>query len=176
MKPLSDLYRPGLGLLTDLYQLTMAYGYWRTGLSRREAAFHLEFRENPFGGGFTVACGLAAAVDYLESFRFEQEDVDYLAGLRGNDERPLLPGEFLEYLAGLRFQCDVDAVPEGTVVFPHEPLVRVCGPLLEAPLVETALLNLINFQTLIATKAARVVMGARGEPVLEFGVSRAQGF
>ena len=175
MPPLSDIYRVRLGLLTDLYQLTMANGYWKTGLGERFAAFHLTFREPPFGSGFTLACGLEAVVEYLEAFRFEAEDLAYLEAMPGNDGRPLFARGFLEYLSRLRFTCDVDAVPEGTVVFPHEPLVRVVGPLAQAQLVETALLNLVNFPTLVATKAARLVSVTGDEPVLEFGLRRAQG-
>ena len=172
---LSTLYKPSLGLLTDLYQLTMAYGYWKTGVGDREAVFHLSFRENPFRGGFTVAAGLASAVDYLENLHFDEQDVAYLAGLRGNDERRLFEPEFLAFLRDMKFELDLDAIPEGSVVFPQEPLVRVKGPLLQCQLVETALLNMVNFQTLVATKAARVVMAAGGDPVLEFGLRRAQG-
>jgi len=175
MSNLSSLYRPVLALLTDLYQLTMAFGYWRAGVARREAAFHLFFRENPFGGGYAVACGLAAAVEFLAEFRFADDDLAYLAELKGNDGGPLFPDEFLGYLGALRLECDVDAVPEGTVVFPHEPLLRVTGPIVQAQLLETPLLTLLNFPTLLATKAARVCEAARGEPVLEFGLRRAQG-
>ena len=175
MPKLESLYRPSLALLTDLYQLTMSYGYWRTGVGRREAAFHLFFRENPFGGGYAVACGLAAAVEFLERFRFADDDLTYLATLEGNDGGPLFPDEFLDHLGGLRLECDVDAVPEGTVVFAHEPLVRVTGPIVQAQLLETPLLTLLNFPTLLATKAARVCEAARGDPVLEFGLRRAQG-
>jgi nicotinate phosphoribosyltransferase len=162
-------------LLTDLYELTMAYGYWKEGMHDREAAFHLFFRRNPFAGGFAVACGLGTAIEYLDALRFEREDLEYLATLRGNDDRPLFDDAFLRYLEDFAFRCDVDAVQEGTVVFPHEPLVRVRGPILDAQFVESALLNIINFQTLIATKAARVALAAQGEPVLEFGLRRAQG-
>lgn len=172
---LGDLYRPGLGLLTDLYELTMVYAGFKAGIGTREAAFQLSFRHNPFGGGFTVACGLAAVVDYLEHLAFDASDLDYLAGLRGNDGRALFGAEFLDFLGHMQLTCDVDAVPEGTVVFPHEPLLRVTGPLSQTQLLETALLNLINFPTLIATKAARVVLAAGGQPVLEFGLRRAQG-
>lgn len=175
MGTLGELYRPSLALLTDLYELTMACGYWKSGIHQRRAAFHLLFRENPFGGGFTLACGLQTAVEYLQRFRFDQADLAYLGTVKGGDGRPIFAPEFLDFLRELHFTCDVDAVPEGTVVFPHEPLVRITGPLIEAQIVETALLNLINFQTLIATKAARVVMAAAGEPVLEFGLRRAQG-
>lgn len=162
-------------LLTDLYQLTMAYGYWKSGKADQEAVFHLFFRKQPFKGGFTVACGLADAIQYLRAFRFEKPDLDYLWTLRGNDAKPLFERAFLNYLAGLRLRLDVDAIPEGTVVFPQEPLVRVRGSILEAQLVETALLNLFNFQSLIATKAARVCSSAQGDPVIEFGLRRAQG-
>ncbi len=172
---LRDLYRPQLALLTDLYELTMAYGYWKAGLMRHEAVFHLFFRENPFDGGFAVACGLDSVVDFLDHLGFGEEDLQYLAGLEGNDGRPLFPGEFLDVLGSLEFACHVDAVPEGTLVFPHEPLLRVEGPLLQSQILESALLNIVNFQTLIATKAARVVLAAEGEPVLEFGLRRAQG-
>jgi len=169
------LYGRPLALLTDLYQLTMAYGYWSAGMAQREAVFHLFFRRHPFGGEFSVACGLAAAVDFIERFRFEKDDLEYLAGLRGSDGRPLFEPAFLDHLAGLRLSCDLDAIPEGTVVFPHEPLVRVRGALLECQLLETPLLNQINFSTLIATKAARVCLAATGDEVIEFGLRRAQG-
>lgn len=164
-----------LALATDLYQLTMACGYWQTGTSEREAVFHLTFRRAPFGGAYAIAAGLAPALDYLRGLRFTRDDVDYLAQLRDAGGAPLFPPGFLAYLAQLRFTCTVDAVPEGSVVFAHEPLVRVRGPILQAQLVETALLTLINFHTLIATKAARICQAARGAPVLEFGLRRAQG-
>ncbi len=170
-----DLYRNTLTLLTDLYQLTMAYGYWKSGTAEKEAVFSLFFRKAPFGGGFTIAAGLEHVVEFLQSFRFSKEDTAYLATLTGNDGKPLFEPAFLEYLQNLRFTCEMDAIPEGTVVFPQEPLLRVKGPILQCQLIETPLLNLINFQTLIATKAARVVIAARGEPILEFGLRRAQG-
>lgn len=169
------LYGQSLALLTDLYQLTMAYGYWKLGVGEREAVFHLSFRKHPFNSGFTIACGLHAVIDYLRSLRFDDSDVQYLGGLTGNDGRPLVEPAFLDHLRSMRFACDVDAVPEGTVVFPHEPLVRVRGPILQAQIIETPLLTLTNFQTLIATKSARICLAARGEPVLEFGLRRAQG-
>lgn len=171
----SELYRPSLALLTDLYQLTMAHGYYRSGLGEHEAVFHLTFRKNPFQGGFTIACGLAWVIDLLESLRFDAEDLAYLRELRGADAEPLFDEGFLAELGQLSLRCDVDAVPEGSVVFPHEPLLRVRGPIVQAQLFETALLNIVNFQTLIATKAARVALAAAGEPVLEFGLRRAQG-
>ncbi len=175
MGAMTQLYRPSLALLTDLYELTMAYGYWRSGTHTKEAVFELHFRNQPFGGGFTVACGLAPAIELIEQFHFDEDDLSFVAGIQGNDGKPLFDGEFLDHLRDLRFECDVDAVPEGTVVFPHEPLVRVKGPILQAQLLETILLNVINFQSLIATKAARICLAAQGETVLEFGLRRAQG-
>ncbi|MDR3459241.1 MAG: nicotinate phosphoribosyltransferase [Verrucomicrobiae bacterium] len=165
----------GRALLTDLYQLTMAYGYWKSGRAEREAVFHLFFRKAPFQSGFTLAAGLALAIDFLKAFHFTDEDLKFLDSLTGNDGQPLFEAGFLEYLRALKFTCDVDAVPEGTVVFPHEPLLRIQGPILQCQLLETALLNLVNFQSLIATKSARVCLAARGEPVMEFGLRRAQG-
>jgi nicotinate phosphoribosyltransferase len=175
MAVLHDLYKASLTLLTDLYQLTMAYGYWQQGMADHEAVFHLFFRKNPFKGGYTVACGLQTAVDFLQGFGFDESDLAYLAEQTGNDGKPLFDAGFLAYLKDMRLTCDVDAVPEGTVVFPHEPLLRISGPLIQCQLLETALLNILNFQTLIATKAARVVHSANGDPVLEFGLRRAQG-
>ena len=172
---LTDLYRCSLALLTDLYELTMAYAYWKSGTADKEAVFHLHFRKPPFGSGFSLACGLGPAIEFIECFHFSEDDLDYLAGLCGNDGSPLFEREFLDALRRMEFACDVDAIPEGTAVFPHEPLVRVRGPILQCQILETALLNLINFQTLIATKAARVCLAAQGEPVLEFGLRRAQG-
>jgi nicotinate phosphoribosyltransferase len=175
--PLSGLYAPSLALVTDLYQLTMAYGYWQQGLQDREAVFHLYFRKAPFQGGYAVAAGLALAVDWVENLRFSESDLAYLGSLTGSKGSRLFPAEFLEYLRQLRFSCDIDAIAEGTVVFGNEPLIRVRGPLLQAQLLETALLTLVNFQTLIATKAARIREAAGpSDQVLEFGLRRAQGF
>ena len=162
-------------LLTDLYELTMALGYWREGRAEQEAAFHLYFRTAPFRGGYTIACGLEPALAYLEGLRFTADDLAYLATLRGADDLPLFPQEFLGTLGAMRLTLDVDMVAEGTVVFPNEPLVRVRGPLLQAQLVETALLTHTGFPTLVATKAARMCLAAEGGEVLEFGLRRAQG-
>lgn len=173
---LRELYQPSLALLTDLYQLTMAAGYHRSGIADRRATFHLTFRRPPYGGSYAVAAGLGPAVEYLSRWRFDTADLDHLATLRGNDGRPLFTDAFLAHLGAQRFACDVDAVPEGTVVAAHTPLVRIQGPLLQAQIVETALLTIINFQTLIATKAARVCQSAGPDGlVLEFGLRRAQG-
>jgi len=164
-----------LALLTDLYQLTMAYGYWRSGTARKQAVFHLFFRQPPFGSGYTVACGLSAVIDFLSEFQFTHDDLDYLASLPAKNGRKLFDPAFLDFLKEMRLECDVDAVPEGTVVFPQEPLLRIRGSILQAQLIETALLNLVNFQSLIATKAARVCLAAQGDRVIEFGLRRAQG-
>lgn len=176
MESLSPLiYNQSLALLTDLYQVTMAYGYWKNGFQDKEAVFHLFFRKRPFGGGYTIAAGLELVIDYLNHFRFEESDLRYLSTLNGADGNPLFEEAFLEYLANMKFECDVDAVPEGTTVFPYEPMVRVKGPLIQAQLLETPILNLINFSSLIATKASRVCIAADGDEVLEFGLRRAQG-
>ncbi|RAU82504.1 nicotinate phosphoribosyltransferase [Pontibacter arcticus] len=172
---LQDIYATSLSLLTDLYQLTMAYGYWREGMAEQEAVFHLYFRKNPFQGGYTVAAGLEHVIDYLEELRFREEDLAYLGSLKDANNGPLFEKAFLDYLREMEFSCTVDAIPEGTVVFPNEPLVRVTGPLLQAQLIETPLLTILNFQTLIATKAARITDAAKGDAVVEFGMRRAQG-
>ena len=165
----------GSALLTDLYQLTMAYGYWKTRTHDKEAVFHLFFRQGPFKGGYTIAAGLSDAIAWIRGLEFTAADLGYLASLTGNDGAALFEPAFLGYLRDFAFTCDVDAIPEGSVVFPHEPLIRVKGPILQGQIVESALLNLINFQTLIATKAARICLATQGEPVLEFGLRRAQG-
>lgn len=162
-------------LLTDFYQLTMAYGYWRLGLHEREAVFHLLFRKAPFNGNYALCCGLGSVIDYLQDWKFSSDDLAYLATLKNPNNKKLFPKAFLEYLRKLKFKCDIDAIPEGTIVFPHEPLLRIQGPLVQCQLLETALLNIINFQTLIATKASRVYFAAKGDPIIEFGMRRAQG-
>lgn len=175
MNTLQQRYSTSLALLTDLYQLTMAYGYWKTERYDEEAVFHWFYRSNPFKGDYAISCGLQDVIDYLKNFRFSPDDVYYLASLKGADGKALFDESFLNYLQRMEFSCDVDAVPEGTVVFPHEPLLRIKGPLIQVQILETAILNILNFQTLIATKAARVVEAARGDLVLEFGLRRAQG-
>jgi nicotinate phosphoribosyltransferase len=170
-----NLYKSSLSLLTDLYQLTMAYGYWKNKKHEQEAVFNMFFRKAPFHSGFTIACGLEYIIDYLENFRLDASDIAYLAELQGNDGKPLFEVEFLEYLATMKFSCTIDAIPEGTVVFPNEPLLRVSGNILQCQIIETAILNIVNFQTLIATKAARMCIATKGESVLEFGLRRAQG-
>lgn len=162
-------------LLTDLYQLTMAYGYWKTGRHDEWTNFQMYFRKLPFSGGFAVACGIEPALEWIEKFRFDSSDLEYLGTLVGADDKPLFERAFLDYLFDLELSLDVDAVREGAVCFAQEPLVRVQGSVLQCQLLETALLNMVNFQTLIATKSARICLAAKGEPVLEFGARRAQG-
>jgi nicotinate phosphoribosyltransferase len=169
------IYAPSLALLTDLYQITMAQGYWQCQMHDRRAVFHLFFRNCPFGGQYAVAAGLGPAVEWLSRFQVQREDVDYLRTLRGNDSKALFSDEFLDAISGMRLSVDIDAMPEGTIAFAHQPLLRITGPLWQCQWIESALLNIINFQTLIATKAARVCDAAEGESVLEFGLRRAQG-
>ncbi|MBR2789931.1 MAG: nicotinate phosphoribosyltransferase [Eggerthellaceae bacterium] len=161
-------------LLTDLYELTMAQGYWETGKASTKACFHMFFRDYPFKGGYAVACGMAQLADIVRDFRFSEEDLAYLASLPAPAGGKLFKPEFLEYLRTFRLDVDIDAVVEGTIVFPREPLVRVVGSIMDCQMLETALLNCVNFQTLIATKAARVCLAAK-TPVSEFGLRRAQG-
>ncbi len=162
-------------LLTDLYQLTMAYAYWKQEVHEQEAVFHLFFRKAPFKGSYAISAGLELAIEWLNAFGFSENELAYLGELKGNDGNALFEDAFLEYLRNMEFSCNIAAIPEGKVVFPHEPLLRVQGPLLQCQLLETALLNIINFSTLIATKASRIVKAAEGDPVLEFGLRRAQG-
>lgn len=175
MNHLQTRYQTNLSLLTDLYQLTMAYGYWKTGSDEHEAVFHLFYRKNPFGGNYAIACGLQDVIEYLNDFKFTNSDLEYLSALKNNKGQALFEDAFLDYLLHLEFSCNIDAVEEGSVVFPHEPLIRVTGPLLQAQLIETFLLNSLNFQTLIASKSARIIAAAEGDPVHEFGLRRAQG-
>ena len=153
---IEKLYNQPLSLLTDLYQLTMAYGYWKNNKAEDEAVFNLFFRKTPFKGGYAVSSGLAYVLDYIERFSFEQDDLDYLATITGNNDEPLFEPDFLTYLGELRFTGELMAIEEGEVVFPHEPILRVRAPIIQCQLLETPLLNIINFQTLIATKAARI--------------------
>ncbi len=169
------IYRESLALLTDLYQLTMVYGYWKAGIAERQAVFHLNFRKWPFKGGFAIAAGLESAVGFIQSLKFSESDLSYLGTLKDNRGEPLFEKAFLDFLASFSFSCDVDAMEEGSLVFPYEPFLRVRGPIWQAQLLESALLNLINFQTLIATKAARICLSAHPDPVVEFGMRRAQG-
>lgn len=160
--------------LTDLYQITMAQGYLQHDMADTQACFHMYFRSYPFKGGYAVACGMDQLASLVEDYGFTDEDISYLASLEAPGGGALFDDGFLERLATMKLSVDIDAVPEGTIVFPNEPLVRVCGPIFECQLIETPLLNCVNFETLIATKAARVCSVA-GAPVAEFGLRRAQG-
>lgn len=176
MSNIYELYREPLTLLNDLYQITMAYGYWKNGTADREAVYHLFYRKAPFQGQFAIACGLPYIIDYVRNFKFSSSDIEYLRSLKGVDNQPLFEVQFLEYLKNLDFSCDIDAVHEGTPMFPQEPIVRVRGPLLQCQLLETPFLNIVNFQTLIATKAARIREASGDRPIIEFGLRRAHGF
>jgi nicotinate phosphoribosyltransferase len=169
------IYEISLALLTDLYELTMAYGYWKLGMADREAVFTLTYRRRPFQGSFAVSAGLETATQFIENFRFKEEDLSYLEGLKTANGFPLFEKGFLDYLKGFSFDGDLFAMPEGTPAFPYEPLAFVRGPIIGAQLLESALLNIINFQTIIATKASRIVAAAEGDEVVEFGLRRAQG-
>lgn len=164
-----------LTLLTDLYQLTMAQGYWRQLSLDTQACFYMFFRNNPFGGGYAVSCGADQIAELVEGFGFSDDDIAYLKSLPAPDGTPLFDAGFLDWLADMKLEVDIDIVPDGSVVFPREPLVRVTGPLMQCQLLETCILNGMNFQTLIATKAARVCHAAQGRGVAEFGLRRAQG-
>ena len=157
-------------LATDLYQLTMAQGYFSTGLSERQSIFHMFYRTPPFGGRYVVAAGLQSFADWLEQHSFNPDDIDYLSSLKGRDGSPLFSQDFLDYLGAWRFRGSIEAIPEGTIIFPHEPMVRVRAPLLDGQIIETTLLTLMNFQTLVATKASRVRLAAGNDEVLEFGL------
>jgi nicotinate phosphoribosyltransferase len=162
-------------LLTDLYELTMAAGFFKEGKTDDTATFDLYFRKNPFRGGYAIAAGLEDAVRAVMGMRFSPEDLDYLRSLRTSVGRALFQEEFLQYLAGSRFRGSIWAVPEGTVVFPHEPLLQARGNLIECQMLETLLLCHINYQTLVATKAARMWEAANRGTVIEFGLRRAHG-
>lgn len=158
-----------LTLLTDFYELTMMQGYFKEEHANETVVFDVFYRANPFGNGFAICAGLDQVIEYINNLHFDQEDVDYLRSTGMFEE------DFLEYLHQFRFSGDIYAIPEGTVVFPREPLVKVIAPIMEAQLVETALLNIINHQSLIATKTCRVVYAAQGDGIMEFGLRRAQG-
>ena len=157
-----------LTLLTDLYEMTMMQGYFKNNKNDR-VVFDAFYRTNPSDGGYAVCAGLEQVITYIEELRFDDEDISYLRSLGIFDE------DFLAYLRDFRFSGDIYAIPEGSVIFPREPLIKVIAPIMEAQLVETAILNIVNHQCLIATKAARVCYAAQGDGVMEFGLRRAQG-
>lgn len=161
------MFSNNLTMMTDLYELTMMQGYFLNG-NNDTVVFDVFYRSNPSGSSYAITCGLAQLIDYIKNLSFSYDDIDYLRSLNMFEE------EFLSYLAGFHFSGDIYAIPEGSVVFPKEPLVKVIAPIMEAQLVETAILNIINHQSLIATKASRVDYAAGGG-VMEFGLRRAQG-
>ena len=158
-----------LSLLTDLYQLTMLQGYFEEKQANETVIFDMFFRNNPHSGGYSVCAGLQQVIEYIEGLHFADEDISYLKTLN------LFSDKFLSYLKDFKFTGDIYAIPEGSVIFPKEPIMKIVAPIMEAQLIETALLNIINHQSLIATKASRVVFAANGDTVLEFGLRRAQG-
>ena len=156
-------------LFTDFYELTMAQGYWKRKMNTR-SVFDMFFRRQPFNGGFSVFAGLGPLLETIENFRFSKEDIGYLESLS------LFEKGFLDYLADFRFSGDIWAMDEGTIVFPNEPLLRVHANVIEASIIEGLVLNTINFQSLIATKTARIYLASNKGPIMEFGLRRAQGF
>lgn len=162
------MHRQNLTLLTDLYEITMLQGYFKTG-KQDVVIFDAFYRSNPCGGGYAICAGLKQIIDYIQNLRFSDEDIAYLKSLG------IFEADFLEYLKTFRFTGDLYAIPEGTVIFPGEPLIKVIAPIMEAQFIETAVLNLLNHQSLIATKAARICHAAKGDSVVEYGLRRAQG-
>ncbi len=172
---LSELYKPSLGLLTDLYQLTMGYGYFKNNMTDQKSIFHLFFRKPPFDRKYAVAAGLGVVKELIEQFHFSDEDVAYLRSLVGNDQQPLFSEEYLGLLSKWRPNVEIFGVSEGSSILEHCPLLRIEGPLLDCQLLETPLLTILNFQTLIASKSSQICQAAQGDTVLEFGLRRAQG-
>lgn len=170
-------------LQTDLYQLTMGYGYWKNGMAERKAVFHHYFRTAPFDENCVIVAGLADALEWLKEFKFNAAELSYLAGLTGSDGEKLFDENYLNYLRKMELSVTIWAIPEGELAYANEPLIRVEGPLIQCQLLETALLNIVNFQTLVATQAARICEAAKvggnsndpDDEVLEFGLRRAQG-
>lgn len=158
-----------LTLLTDLYELTMMQGYFKNKAQNETVIFDAFYRSNPQGGGYAISAGLEQVIEYINNLHFSREDISYLSSLR------LFEKDFLEYLESFHFSGDIYAIPEGNLMFPREPMVKVIAPIMEAQLIETAILNIINHQSLIATKASRVCYAAKGDGIMEFGLRRAQG-
>ncbi len=156
-------------LLTDFYEITMANGYFENGMHNETAYFDMFFRKVPDNAGFAIMAGVEQVIEYLRDLKFEESDIDYLRS------KGIFSEEFLSYLKNFKFECDVWAIPEGTPIFPNEPILTVRGPLIQAQFIETMILLSINHQSLIATKCNRIVRAAEGRPVMEFGSRRAQG-
>ncbi len=173
--PLPLFAKASMTLATDLYQLTMAQGYFLSGMEKRSSVFHMFYRHPPFKGRYTVIAGIGSFAEWLEHLRFTDEDLNYLSTIPGKGGQLLFVKPFLDFLRTWKFRGSIEAVPEGTILFPHEPIVRVRAPLLDAQMIETALLSIVNYQTLIATKTSRVRLAAGNDEVLEFGLRRAHG-
>lgn len=161
--------KENLTLLTDLYELTMMQAYFKNKNKNETVIFDAFYRENPFGSGYAICCGIEQVVEYIKNLHFDKGDIDYLKGLGLFDE------DFIKYLENFKFSGDIYAIPDGTVIFPREPMLKIIAPIMEAQLIETAVLNIVNHQSLIATKASRVCYAAQGDGVMEFGLRRAQG-
>lgn len=167
---MNELKSRDLSLLTDFYELTMANGYFEDGLKDTIAHFEMYFRRVPDGGGFAIMAGLAQVIDYLTNLKFSEKDIEFLKN------KNLFSEDFLDYLRTFELTCDIHAIEEGTPIFPHEPILTVRGPIIQAQLIETVILLTINHQTLIATKTNRIIRAANGKTVMEFGARRAQGY
>ena len=165
-----NMTEKNLTMIMDLYELTMANGIFTSDMRDTVTYFDMFFRRVPDDGGYAIMAGLEQLIEYMNNLRFEEDDIEYLKNLH------LFSDEFIDYLKNFKFTCDVWAVPEGTVIFPHEPIVTVRGPAMQALMLETMLLLTINHQSLIATKANRIVRAANGRPVMEFGARRAHGY
>ena len=169
LKGSKKMYREDLTLLTDFYEMTMMQGYHKTSQEKKTAVFDVFYRENPSKSGYAIMAGLQQVIEYIENLHFSESDIEYIKGLNAFDD------DFINYLKNFKFTGEIYAIPEGTVIFPMEPLIRIKAPIMQAQFVETAILNIINHQSLIATKASRVAWAAQGDPILEFGLRRAQG-
>lgn len=161
--------KQNLTMLTDFYELTMANGYHSSKIADNVAYFDMFFRKIPDGGGYAIFAGLQQVIEYLKGLKFTEEDIEFLR------KKEIFNEDFLEYLLNFKFECDMWSVPEGSIIFPGEPLITIRGPVIQAQFVETMILLLVNHQSLIATKASRIVRSAAGRPVMEFGTRRAHG-
>lgn len=170
------IYNDSLTLFTDFYELTMGYGYWKAGMKDQRALFHHTFRKWPFHGGYAIFAGLQTAIEYLQNLHFTENDLNYLSNQLDAEGKPLFEEGFLRYLSEMEFSCDIYAPEEGSLIFPHEPMLKVEGPIIQAQMIESVMLNILNFQTLIATKSSRISYAAGNDEVVEFGMRRAQGF
>ncbi len=175
MKKKTAVYKNSLTLLTDFYQLTMAKGYWKSGIYDKDAIFHLYFRRQAFHTGYSICAGLAMALDYLENIHFDPDEIQFLGNLKGTDGKPVFDESILNFFQRFKFECDVYAIPEGTAVQANSPVIRIEGPLIQAQLVESVLLNIINYSSIIATKAAVIKSAAQNDDCYEFGLRRAHG-